>query len=163
MKNFSLRMATEKDAELVVLFMKKLAKYQKMEDAITATPVRIKRLLNEGLGEAVFGIYKDKVISFAYFHQKSSAFTGQKGLYIDSFFVDDSKRGEGIGKIMFQYLAKYSINKNCEFLEWGCLNWNISAIGFYKKLGAYSIDNMKIYRLSPDALTLNAKEFTQNE
>ena len=78
--------------------MKKLGKFQKMEDVITATPERIKRLLKEGLGEAVFGIYKGKICSFAYFHQKSSAFSGRKGLFIDALFVDDDRRGKGIGK-----------------------------------------------------------------
>ena len=159
--NFSLRMATPEDAPLIVIFMKRLGKYQKMEDAIIATPERIKNLLNKGLGKAVFGMYKDKIISFAYFHLKSSAFTGKKGLYIDGFFVDEHIRNEGIGKITFQYLAKYSIDKSCEFLEWGCLDWNISAIRFYEKLGAYCINNMRIYRLSPETLAQNAQEFAK--
>ena len=158
---FSLRIATQKDAKLVVSFMKKLGKYQKMEDAITATPERIERLLREKLGESVFGIYQGEIVSFAYFHQKSSAFTGRSGLYIDGFFVDDCVRGKGLGKIMFQFLAKHSIHRGCELLEWGCLDWNRPAIEFYKKLGAYCIDIMRIYRLSPETLVLNAKEFTK--
>ncbi|MDY3200462.1 MAG: GNAT family N-acetyltransferase [Arcobacter sp.] len=157
--DFTLRIATINDAQLVIDFMKKLGKYQKMQDAIIATPEQIKKLLEEKFGEAIFGFYKEKVVSFAYFYQKSSAFTGRKGLYIDGFFIDDSLRGKGFGKIMFQYISKYAVNKSCEFLEWGCLDWNISAIKFYEKLGAYCVDNMRIYRLTPETLNLNAKSF----
>jgi len=160
--DYSLRMATTEDSQLIITFMKKLGSYQKMEDAITATPKRIKRLLEEGLGEVVFGIYKNEICSFAYFHQKSSAFSGRKGLYIDAFFIDDNVRAKGLGKIMFQYLAKYSIDKKCEYLEWACLDWNKSAMKFYEKQGAYCIDNLKLYRLSPDDLSFNAKNFAQN-
>lgn len=157
--DFTLRIATINDAQLVIDFMKKLGKYQKMQAAIIATPEQIKKLLEEKLGESIFGIYKEEVVSFAYFYQKSSAFTGRKGLYIDGFFIDDSLRGKGLGKIMFQYISKYAVDKSCEFLEWGCLDWNISAIKFYEKLGAYCVDNMRIYRLTPETLNLNAKSF----
>ncbi|NVJ54603.1 MAG: GNAT family N-acetyltransferase [Campylobacteraceae bacterium] len=160
--DYSLRMATIEDAQLIITFMKKLGSYQKMDDAVTATPKRIKRLLEEKLGEAVFGIYKNEIVSFAYFHQKSSAFSGRKGFYIDAFFVDESVRGKDFGKIMFQYLTKYSIDKECEYLEWACLDWNKNAMKFYEKQGAYCVDNLKLYRLSPEDLSFNAKEFCTN-
>jgi len=160
--DYNLQIATVEDAHLIVTFMKKLGKYQKMEDSITATPERIKNLLEAKLGEAVFGIYKKEIVSFAYFHQKSSAFSGRKGLYIDAFYIDEDVRGKGLGEIMFHYLSKYSIDIGCEYLEWACLNWNKSAIKFYEKKGASCIDNLRLYRLSPDNLSLNAKDFISN-
>lgn len=160
--DFSLQMATPKDAQLIVSFIKKLAKYQKMEDLVISTPKSIEKLLKEKLGEAIFGIYKGDIIAFAYFHQKSSAFTGRKGLYIDAFFVDDCVRGKGLGKIIFQYLTKYSQDIACEYLEWVCLDWNKPAIEFYEKFGANCIDNLRVYRLSPEDLSLNVKEFEKN-
>lgn len=97
---FSLRLATPDDAVLVVNFMNKLGAFQKMSDEITATPKRIERLLTPEQGEAVFGVYDGETVGFAYFHQKSSAFTGSSVLYIDGFFIDDSMRGKGLGKII---------------------------------------------------------------
>ena len=76
---FFLRTASPEDAALVVRFMKKLGTYQNMADEITATPERIKRLLTLKQGEAVFGSYDGEIVGFAYFHQKSSAFTGLSG------------------------------------------------------------------------------------
>jgi len=154
---FYLRMATSKDAKKVVSFMKKLGKFQKMEDSITVMPKHIRKLLSEELGQAVFGYYNDEIVSFAYFYKKSSAFTGRVGIYIDAFLVDDSMRGKGLGTIMFQFLSKYAVEHDCELLEWGCLDWNNKAIEFYKKQGAYCIDTMRIYRITPETLQKNAK------
>lgn len=156
---FFLQTATPDDALLVVNFMKKLGAFQQMADKIIATPERIERLLTSKQGEAVFGVYDGKMVGFAYFHQKSSAFTGRSGLYIDGFFIDDSMRGKGLGNIMMQFLSKYALDRGCEMLEWGCLDWNTPAIAFYQKLGAYCVDSMHIYRLCPDDLAANALLF----
>ncbi len=157
--NFHLRLATLEDAVLVVEFMKKLGAFQKMSDKITATTESIERLLLSKHGEAVFGVYAGEMVAFSYFHEKSSAFTGRRGLYIDGFFIDESMRGKGLGNILMQFLSKEALDRNCTMLEWGCLDWNTAAIDFYQKLGAYRVDAMHIYRLSPDDLTAAALKF----
>jgi GNAT superfamily N-acetyltransferase len=139
--------------------MQKLGAFQKMEDKITATPVRIARLLTSKQGEVVFGLYDGKAVGFAYFHEKSSAFTGRSGLFIDAFLIDDSMRGKGLGNVMMQFLSKTALERGCEMLEWGCLDWNTSAIEFYQQIGAYCVDTMRIYRLSPDDLKTTAMQF----
>ena len=157
--DFHIRHASLDDAELVVQFMQKLGAYQKMADKITATATQIKRLLTERLGEAVFGIYRGDIVSFAYYFQKSSAFTGRSGLYIDGFFVDLQVRNLGLGKIIMGYLCKLALDRNCQMMEWGVLDWNAPTIAFYKNLGAYSVDEMTIYRFTPDDLVLHAQVF----
>lgn len=154
--DFLLRMATAEDAGLVVEFMKKLGSYQKMADEITATEAEIRRLLNEGVGEAVFGAFKGQTVGFVYYCIKSSAFTGRSGLYIDGFYVDEEHRHRGLGKIMMGFMCRHALDRGCQMLEWGCLDWNAPTIQFYKQLGAYCIDNMRIYRFAPTQLNKNA-------
>lgn len=156
---FSLRIATPADAALVVSFMKELGAFQKMADQIIATPERIEHLLTSKQGEAVFGIYDGKTVGFAYFYEKSSAFTGRSGLFIDGFLINNSMRGKGLGNVVMQFLSKHALERGCEMLEWGCLDWNTPAIEFYQKIGGYCIDTMRIYRLSPDDLKANALLF----
>lgn len=157
-----IRKATSEDAELVVEYMKKLGSYQKMADKITATPPQIKRLLDEKLGEAIFGYYQGEVTAFAYFCEKSSAFTGRSGLYIDGFFVDSEVRHQGFGKVIMGYLCHLALERDAQFLEWGVLDWNTPTIEFYKSLGAYSVDEMTIFRFTPDVLKSNASSFCAN-
>ncbi len=157
--DFSLRVATAKDAGLIVDFMRKLGAYQNMADEITATEAGIRRLLEENLGEAIIGTYLGKPVGFVYFCKKSSAFTGRSGLFIDGFLIDEDLRHKGLGKIMISFMCKHAIDRNCQMLEWGCLDWNEPTIRFYSALGAYSIDNMRIYRFAPDQLNANAAMF----
>ncbi|CUH67647.1 Acetyltransferase (GNAT) family protein [Thalassovita gelatinovora] len=157
--DFVIQHASPDDAELVVQYMKKLGAYQKMADKITATAPQIKRLLDEKLGEALFGYYKGEIAGFAYFCQKSSAFTGRSGLYIDGFLVDSEVRHQGLGKIIMGYLCTLALERNCQMMEWGVLDWNTPAIEFYQSLGAYSIDEMTIFRFTPDDLKSNSVLF----
>jgi GNAT superfamily N-acetyltransferase len=156
---FSLRFATPDDAGLLLDFMRQLGSYQKMLDKIIATEEGLRQLLSQGKGEAIFGDYDGKPVGFVYFCQTSSAFIGQTGLYIDGFLVDESVRFKGLGKIMMAFMSKLALERGCQRLEWGCLDWNTPTIDFYKKLGAYSVDIMTIYRFAPDQLKANAASF----
>lgn len=156
---FSLRFATPDDAGLLLDFMHRLGTYQKMRDKITATEAGLRQLLSQGKGEAIFGEYDGQPVGFAYFCQTSSAFIGQSGLYIDGFLVDESMRFKGLGKIMMTFMAKLALERGCQRLEWGCLDWNEPTIRFYRNLGAHSVDIMTIYRFSPEQLKTNAALF----
>jgi len=147
------------DAGLVLRFMQKLGAYQKMADKIVATEEGLRTLLASKRGEAVFGDYAGETVAFAYFCQTSSAFIGQSGIYIDGFFVDESMRFKGLGKVMMAYLSSLAVERGCKRLEWACLDWNQPTIAFYKGLGAYSVDGMTIYRFAPDVLQANAALF----
>lgn len=68
-------------------------------------------------------------------------------------------RGKGIGKIMFNYLAKLAIERNCGRFEWWCLEWNKSSIEFYKSMGAIPMDEWTVYRISEDKLEELAKQW----
>ena len=156
---FLLRFATPDDAGLLLDFMHQLGSYQKMRDKIVATEVGLRQLLSQGKGEAIFGDYDGQTVAFAYFCQTSSAFIGQSGLYIDGFLVNESMRGKGLGHIMMAFMAKLALERGCQRLEWGCLDWNEPSIKFYRKLGAHSVDAMTIYRFSPEQLKVNAALF----
>jgi GNAT superfamily N-acetyltransferase len=156
---FVLRRATSDDAGLVLDFMRKLGAYQRMADDITATKASLRKLLEAGQGEAVFGLYDGTPVGLIFYNQTSSAFTGRSGLFIDGFYVDDAVRHQGIGKIMMAFMAKEAMARGCQMLEWGCLDWNAPTIAFYQGLGAYCLDIMRIYRLAPDRLQVLADAF----
>ncbi len=61
-------------------------------------------------------------------------------------------RGKGIGRALLAHLAKLTRDRGCARLEWAVLDWNESAIGFYRALGAVALDEWTVNRLSGDAL-----------
>lgn len=68
--NFKIGHATGDDAACVVEYMHKLGAYQKMTDEITATESQIRQLLDENLGEVVFGYFDGQIVGFVYYCRK---------------------------------------------------------------------------------------------
>lgn len=150
--NIEIKKATIEDAELLVEYMQKLGTYQKMRESIVITAEKARDLLERGAGEAIFGCLNDKPVSFIYYYENSSAFIGERGLYIDGFYIEEELRGHGFGKQMMKYMAKEAIDRGCKRLEWVCLDWNELSINFYMNLGSSRMDAFTTYRLAYDTL-----------
>lgn len=70
---------------------------------------------------------KDKAIEIRY-----STWKGQR-LYLEDLFVSREWRGRGIGSQLFDALLKEMRDKKFNSMVWQVLEWNESAIKFYKK------------------------------
>lgn len=149
---FTLRFATPEDAGLVVELMKKLGDYQNMLDRVTITEEEVKKLFLEKKGEAVLGNYEGETVALAYFYHSSSAFIGKTGMYIDALYVEEAMRFKGLGKIIMAFLSTVAVERGCHRLEWVCFDWNEPSVHFYHDLGAIRMDQMAVYRFSPEKL-----------
>jgi len=67
-------------------------------------------------------------------------------------------RGKGVGKKLLAFLAKTACDRNCGRLEWSVLDWNAPAIEFYRSIGAKSMDEWTVFRMTDDALTALAAQ-----
>jgi GNAT superfamily N-acetyltransferase len=147
--------ATVSDVPVILQMIRDLAEYERMADEVVATEA--------GLRESLFGLRPDAEVLIAYtdgqpagfalyFHNYST-FVGRRGLYLEDLFVKPAFRGRGIGKRLLVELARIAIDRGCGRFEWSVLDWNEPAIGFYKSLGARSMDAWRIFRVTGDALT----------
>jgi GNAT superfamily N-acetyltransferase len=87
----------------------------------------------------------------SFFHTFST-FLGRRGLYLEDLFVKPEWRGHGIGKRLLAELAGVALERGCGRFEWSVLDWNAPAIGFYRKLGAQSMDDWTVFRVTGEAL-----------
>ena len=60
---------------------------------------------------------------------------------------------------MFAYLAHLAKEQKCGRLEWRVLDWNETAIGFYKRSGAKPMDEWTVFRITDQALDDLAKKW----
>jgi GNAT superfamily N-acetyltransferase len=158
--NLRIEPAKEQDVPLILEFIRGLATFEKHLEYVQATEERIR--------EAVFGPDPKAMVLIAYlndlpaacavYYYTFSTFVGLKGLYLEDLFVNPEQRGNGIGRAMLIELARIAKRERCHRIEWAVLNWNESAIQFYRKLGAVRIDDWAVYRLSDESLELLAKE-----
>jgi GNAT superfamily N-acetyltransferase len=154
-----IRPATVADVPAILGFIRELAHYENLSDACIAT--------EEMLGEHLFGSTKaaevliaeldSMPVAFAVFFGTFSTFLAKPGIYLEDLLVLPEARGQGVGKALLTAIARIAVQRNCGRLEWAVLDWNDSAIGFYKKLGAVPMDDWTTYRVAGDSLTQLAK------
>ncbi|WP_053955344.1 GNAT family N-acetyltransferase [Inediibacterium massiliense] len=150
LNGFTIRFATKEDAGLILKFIKELADY---EGELTATEEDLRHSIFErDAAEVIIGEYHEEPVGFALFHQNFSTFLGRPGLHLVDLYIIPSMRGKGFGTMILSYLAKLTVKRDRGRLEWWCHDWNDPAIEIYKNLGAFPLDNIRVYRLFEDKL-----------
>ncbi len=150
----SISIATEADLPLVLDFIRGLAEYERLADSVVATEEGLRATLfgPRPYAECVIARWQGEPAGFALFFHNYSTFLGRPGVYLEDLFVKPELRGKGVGRELLKYLAKVAVERNCGRLEWSVLDWNESAIGFYKSLGAVPLDDWTIFRMRGEAL-----------
>lgn len=144
-----IRPARPAEAPLVLALIRELADYERLAHEVTATAEDVSRALfgERPDAEALLAFHDGEPIGFALFFHNYSTFVGRRGLYLEDLFVRPAARGLGVGQALLRRLAAVALERNCGRLEWAVLDWNESAIGFYRSLGAQAMDAWTVYRL----------------
>ena len=153
MEPITIRRAEEKDAALILHFIRQLAIYEKMEDQVVATEELLKEwIFEKQAAEVLFAVADGQEVGFALFFHNYSTFLGRAGIYLEDLFVMPAHRGKGCGKALLKKLASIAVERGCGRLEWSCLDWNQPSIDFYRSLGAVPMDDWTVYRVTGDTL-----------
>ena len=159
MSQLMFRAAEEKDAETILYFIRELAKYEKMEGDVVATPALLREwIFEKRKAEVIFPIIDGREIGFALFFHNFSTFLGRAGLYLEDLYILPEYCGRGYGKATLRELARIAVSRGCGRLEWCCLDWNQPSIDFYLSLGAKQMDEWTTYRLTGETLARFAGE-----
>lgn len=153
MSGFKLRKAQPEDVGLVLSFICQLAEYEKMLDQVEADEETLYHSLFVKKAAHVLIAEEDgEPVGFALYFFNFSTFVGRPGLYIEDVFIRPEYRGKGYGKAIFRHLANVALDENCGRMEWICLDWNESALRFYRSMGAVPMDEWTVQRLNDDKL-----------
>jgi GNAT superfamily N-acetyltransferase len=160
-EDFVIREAEPVDVPLVLDFIRKLAVYEKLSHEVKATEPDLERYLfgPDRVAGAVIGYYREEPVGFAVYFYNFSTFLGKPGIYLEDLFVLEEYRGRGFGKVLLAYLARLAEEKGCGRMEWAVLDWNEPSIRFYRSLGAKTMDDWLLTRLTGDPLVRLAGEF----
>ncbi len=159
MHKMKFRTANEKDAALILEFIRELAEYENMLDDVVASEELLREWIFEKKeAEVIFALEGDKEVGFALFFHNFSTFLGRAGIYLEDLFVKSEYRGKGYGKGLLKNLARIAKERGCGRLEWWCLDWNKPSIDFYLSLGAEPMNEWTTYRVTGENLDKLAKE-----
>jgi GNAT superfamily N-acetyltransferase len=161
----SVRKATRGDAALIVDFIRKLARYEKLENeaVLSVSDIEERLFCADPKAFCLIADVGDDPVGFALYFYNFSTFLGRHGIYLEDLFVEESARGKGAGKALLASLAKITSEENLGRLEWSVLDWNAPSIAFYKSLGAVPMDEWTVFRLTGDGLRKLAASQAVNE
>jgi GNAT superfamily N-acetyltransferase len=150
----SVRPARRLDTPIIYDFIRQLADYERLLEAVTATEQDIAQALWGPSPRASCEIAEvdGKPAGFALWFYNFSTFRGRAGIYVEDLFVLPETRGRGAGRALLAALAQRCVDEDLARLEWAVLNWNAPAIEFYQGRGAQAADEWHIRRLSGEAL-----------
>src|SRR6201981_2289497 len=151
---FIIRPARVEDVPVILELIRDLATYERAPDDVTATEEQLVEVLfgKRPAAEVLLAFEAQAPVGFAVFFYNFSTWLGRPGLYLEDLFVKPEMRGKGYGRALLVELAKIARDHNCGRMEWAVLTWNEPAIQFYNKLGAGSLDDWRVFRLTSDGI-----------
>lgn len=158
--DFVIRPAEPADLPVILQLIRDLATYERAPDEVKATEKQLRSVLfdKKPAAEVLLAFSGESPVGFAVFFHNFSTWLGRPGLYLEDLFVRPEERGKGYGRALLVRLAQIAQQRDCGRMEWAVLTWNEPAIEFYKKLGASSLDDWKIFRLTGQGIADLAKE-----
>jgi GNAT superfamily N-acetyltransferase len=153
-ENFAIRPATAADVPIILELIRALATYERAPNEVTATEDGLSKVLfgEKPAAEVLLAFENETAVGFAVFFHNFSTWLGRPGLYLEDLFVRPEDRGKGYGRALLIHLAKIARDRGCGRMEWAVLDWNEPAIQFYRKLGAKSMDDWTVFRLTRDGI-----------
>jgi GNAT superfamily N-acetyltransferase len=148
----SLRHAGPSDVSLLKILIHEFAAFERLPVVVTEAD-----LARVGFGErpkfrALIAEWDAQPAGYALFFDYYSTFHGRPGIFVEDVYVRAHFRGNGIGKALFARVAEIAQQEDCFGLRWQVLDWNTSAIEFYRKLGATFLDEWRTLNLEGEAL-----------
>lgn len=149
-----IRPATESDVPLILELIRGLAEYERLAHQCVATEALLRQNLfgPRPYAESLIAELDEQPIGFALFFHNFSTFLARPGVYLEDVFVRPEHRGRGVGSALLQAVARLAVERDCGRFEWSVLDWNESAIGFYKSRGADVLPDWRICRVAGQAL-----------
>jgi GNAT superfamily N-acetyltransferase len=128
-----IRKAEINDVPAILALIQELAVFEKAPEQVINT---IAQLEHDGFGASPLYIcfvaeLQDQIIGMSFCYTRYSTWKGPC-LYLEDLIVTEAYRGKGYGKLLFEYTLQYATSHHYKRLQWQVLDWNESAIDFYK-------------------------------
>jgi GNAT superfamily N-acetyltransferase len=153
----SIRPATANDAALLKTLIHEFAEFERLAATITE-----RDLLRDGFGpqpkfRVLLAEWDGHPAGYALFYDCYSSFRGP-GIFLEDLYVRTAFRGKNIGRALLARVAAIARDGDCCGVLFNVLDWNESAIHFYKSLNVTFWDDWKTLCLEGLALESLVKD-----
>jgi len=155
-----IRDAVQNDMKQVLMLIKELAKFEKEPNAVILNE---EQLVRDGFSEnpkfkCFVAESNNEIIGMALCYPRYSTWKGAT-MHLEDLIVTKSRRGNGVGSLLFSKFINYAHSLRVKRIEWAVLDWNVNAIEFYEKNGAKILSDWRVAQMDEDSI----KKFCNNE
>lgn len=148
-----IRKGEKEDMPAVLSLIKELATFEREPEAVVVT---VDDLISDGfslnpLFQTLIAEYDNEIVGMALFYNRYSTWKG-KTIHLEDLIVKENKRQLGIGKMLYDEVLKYALTQKVRRVEWVVLDWNKTAIDFYKKSGASILKGWETVQITDENL-----------
>jgi len=149
-----IRPARAADIPAIHQMVRDLAEYERSLPEVTATEDDLRAALLGGHPSLFAHVAEEdgELAGFALWFLNYSTWLGRHGIYLEDLYVRPERRGQGHGRALLAELARICVDRGYGRLDWSVLDWNSPTRRFYESLGAVTVDEWVIYRLTGPAL-----------
>ncbi len=149
-----LRPAGPDDVPALVGMVRDLATFEREPDAVEADDAMVAAALFADAPEVFATVADDdgELLGMAIHFRNFSTWTGRVGIYLEDLYVRPEHRGRGVGRALLADLARTAVDRGYARVDWAVLDWNRTAIDFYRSVGARPMLGWTGYRLDGAAL-----------
>jgi GNAT superfamily N-acetyltransferase len=154
------RAAAPADIPVLLEMFGELAQYEHLEHLLQATEQRLDDALfgERPAAAAMLAESGVEVAGYAVFFPTFSSFLAIQGVWLEDLYVRPAYRGVGVGRALLAAVAAHVRSRGGERLEWSALVWNELALGFYRRIGAQTMNEWITHRLVGEQLERLAGE-----
>lgn len=134
MMHITTRQGTLEDIPAVFELVKELAIFERALDQVSNNVDKMSRDYKEKLFDFFVAETEGKIVGLSLYYFRYSTWKGKR-LYMEDIIVTEEMRGNGIGKLLFDATVAAAKKTGATGMMWQVLDWNTSAVGFYRKYG----------------------------
>ena len=155
-----IRDAVQNDMKQVLMLIKELAKFEMEPNAVILNE---EQLVRDGFSrnpkfKCFVAESNNEIIGMALGYPRYSTWKGVT-MHLEDLIVTKSRRGNGVGSLLFSKFINYAHSLRVKRIEWAVLDWNVNAIEFYEKNGAKILSDWRVAQMDEDSI----KKFCNNE
>ncbi|MGI9055547.1 MAG: GNAT family N-acetyltransferase [Pyrinomonadaceae bacterium] len=151
--NFQIETAKQEHIPAIVELMREFAEYENLLESLEITAEKLyKAVFGDGsFVECLIVTSNETPVGYALYYLNFSSFRGQTGVYLEDIYIKKDFRKYGIGELMIKQIARAGKAEGAQRMDFQVLDWNTSAINFYKKHGAVIDESERHFKFTDEA------------